>query len=146
MASPVDILIIGGGFAGLSAASSIVRQAHSIAILDSGKYRNEASQHMHTMPTWDHRNPEGFRAGAKKEFERYGCVEIANVAVRSIKKTDQGLFEATAEIGQVWTGRKLILATGVEDIYPDIEGYAECWVSGMSAASLSWIDTVWPYR
>ncbi|KAF2179256.1 FAD/NAD(P)-binding domain-containing protein [Zopfia rhizophila CBS 207.26] len=131
MANPADILIIGGGPAGLSAAASIVRQAHSIVIFDSGKYRNEASNYMHTLPTWDHRHPKEFRDAAKKDFERYGTVTLENAQVKSIKQTDEGLFEATVEDGRTWTGRKVILATGVEDVFPDIPGYADCWVSGI---------------
>ena len=132
MATPiVDIIIIGRGPAGLSAACSIVRQAHSTLILDSGKYRNEKSHHMHTVPTWDHRDPEEYRAAAMKDFERYGTVKVENVEIEKVRQTDQGLFEATGKNGQVYTGHKLILATGVEDVYPDIEGYSDCWVSAM---------------
>jgi thioredoxin reductase len=130
MASPVDILIIGGGPAGLSAASSIVRQAHSTIIVDSGKYRN-ANSLMHTVPTWDHRQPSEFRAAAKKDLERYGTVKVEDGEVTSIKKTDEGLFEAVGSNGQVWIGRKLVLATGVTDVFPDVPGYGDCWISGM---------------
>jgi len=131
MTSPVDILIIGGGPAGLSAALSIVRQVHSTIIVDSGKYRN-ADSPMHTVPTWDHRQPSEFRAAARKDFERYGTVKVESAEVASINKTEDGLFEAVGSNGQVWTGRKLVLATGVTDIFPDIPGYSDCWVSGMS--------------
>jgi thioredoxin reductase len=136
MASPVDIIIIGGGPAGLSTASSTIRQSHSTLILDSGKYRNEGSSHMHTVPTWDHRDPSEFREAARKDFDRYGTVKVENAEVASVKNTADGLFEATGTNGQVWTGRKLVLATGVVDIFPDIEGYANCWISGMSVPLL----------
>lgn len=131
MSSPVDVLIIGGGPAGLSTASSVVRQAHSTLILDSGKYRNDGSSHMHTVPTWDHRKPSEFREAAKKDFERYGSVKVEDAEVVSVKTTAEDLFQATGTDGQVWTGRKLILATGVVDIFPNIEGYTDCWISGM---------------
>lgn len=134
MALPVDIIIIGGGPAGLSAATSTVRQSHSTLILDSGKYRNDGSSYMHTVPTWDHRNPSEFREAARKDYDRYGTVKVENAEVASVKSTADGLFEATGTEGQVWIGRKLVLATGVVDNFPDIEGYADCWISGMSVS------------
>jgi thioredoxin reductase len=75
MASDYDIIIIGGGPAGLSAASTIVRQDHKTILFDSGKYRNAQSEHMHTVATWDHRNPQEFREAARKDLERYGTID-----------------------------------------------------------------------
>lgn len=86
---------------------------------------------MHTVPTWDHRNPAEFRAAARKDLERYGCATVVNAEVVTVKKTGEGYFEATGTKGEVWRGHKLILATGITDIMPDIDGYADCWVSGM---------------
>lgn len=132
MAAEYDIIIIGGGPAGLSAASSIVRQGHKTLLLDSGKYRNAESKHMHTVATWDHRDPEEFRAAARADLARYGTVAVENAEVETVKKReDDGFFEVTAGNGTPWIGKKLILATGVEDVFPDIPGYAECWVTGM---------------
>jgi thioredoxin reductase len=127
-----DILIIGGGPAGLSAASSIVRQSHTTTILDSGTYRNDGSDYMHTLPTWDHRSPSEFRAAAIRDFERYGTVTVEKAEVESVEKDeDHGTFVAKTTDGRTFSARKLILATGVVDLFPDIPGYAECWVSGM---------------
>jgi thioredoxin reductase len=130
MASEYDIIIIGGGPAGLSAAASIVRQHHKTLLFDSGKYRNAESRHMHTVATWDHRDPKEFRDAAKKDFERYGTVTVEDVEIETVKKRDDGSFEVTSA-GKKWLGKKLILTSGVEDVYPDIPGYAECWVKGM---------------
>lgn len=131
MASEYDILIVGGGPAGLSAASSIVRQDHKTVLFDSGKYRNAYSKHMHTLPTWDHRDPADFRSASLAGLERYGSVTVENVEIETIKQKDNGNFEASGG-GKAWTGKKVILATGVEDIFPAIPGYAACWVSAMS--------------
>ncbi|KAI5927183.1 FAD/NAD(P)-binding domain-containing protein [Camillea tinctor] len=131
MAAEYDIIIIGGGPSGLSAASSIVRQSHETVLLDSGKYRNGKSKHMHTVPAWDNHDPEEFRAAARADFVRYDSVTVENVEVTSVKKRDDGLFEATGNNGKAWVGKKLILATGVQDVFPDIPGYADCWLSGI---------------
>ncbi|KAJ4391003.1 hypothetical protein N0V93_004602 [Gnomoniopsis smithogilvyi] len=130
MAAAYDILIIGGGPAGLSAAASIVRQDHSIYLFDSHQYRNAASKHMHTLSSWDHRDPAEFRDAALKELERYGTVTVDRTEVESIKQTEDGMIEATGS-GKTVKGKKVILATGVEDIFPDIPGYADCWVTGI---------------
>jgi thioredoxin reductase len=129
-----DILIVGGGIAGLSAAASIVRQNHTVLVLDSQKYRNAGSYHMHTVATWDHRNPADWRAAARKDLERYGTV--------SIKYEEDDTFCATSASGRMWKARKIILATGVEDIFPDIFGYAENWITGMWVAQLDWMIAV----
>ncbi|KAH8888272.1 FAD/NAD(P)-binding domain-containing protein [Thozetella sp. PMI_491] len=130
MAVEYDIIVIGAGPAGLSAVSSIVRQDHKTVLFDSGKYRNELSKHVHTVPTWDHQDPAKFRAAALADLERYGSVTVENAEVETIKQREDTTFEVTAG-GRTWTGKKVILATGVEDLFPDIPGYAECWVKGI---------------
>lgn len=130
MASEYDIIIIGGGPAGLSAAASIVRQDHKTILFDSGKYRNAGFKHMHTVPSWDHRDPAEFRATSLAQFERYGSVTVQNVEIKSVERNEDSTFKVTGG-GKSWIGRKLLLATGAEDVFPDIPGYAECWISGM---------------
>ncbi|KAI1387709.1 FAD/NAD(P)-binding domain-containing protein [Hypoxylon trugodes] len=127
-----EIIIIGGGPAGLSAASSIVRQGHKTILFDSGVYRNSPSKHLHAVPGWDYRDPEDFRGAARKDLARYGTVEVENLEIQRLRQRDDGLFEATSSDGErTWVGQKVILATGVEDVLLDIPGYAECWVSGI---------------
>jgi len=86
---------------------------------------------LHTLPGWDHQHPQAFRDAAIKDLERYGSITVEKVEIETVKQRVDGLFEAADSGGRVWVGKKVILATGVEDVYPDIDGYAECWVSGM---------------
>ena len=123
-----DVLIVGGGPAGLSAATALVRQLHSSVLFDSGSYRNAAAKHMHSVPTWDHKDPEEFRASARRDLlARYqDIVHLEDTGITAIKRIDGG-FEATDQSGKIWQGKKVILATGVKDEFPSIDGYAECW-------------------
>jgi len=118
---------------GLTTALTVARQLHTAIVFDSSSYRNEASNHMHTVLTWDHKDPKDYRAAARANIlERYQTIQIADVELKSIRKTEDGFFEARSDGSHhKWVGRKVVLATGTVDIYPDIEGYAECWAKGV---------------
>jgi thioredoxin reductase len=124
-----DVLIIGGGPAGLSAATALSRQSITTTIFDSLSYRNYATDHMHNLPGFDHAPPAEFRAASRKELMgRYKTNSFVERKVTSLKKSDSSLFEAEDSEGQIYVGKKVIIATGVRDIFPaDIEGYADCW-------------------
>lgn len=84
---------------------------------------------MHNVVGWDHRDPADFRAKARQDLlARYSStVQFHDFGIESVSKRDDGRFEARDEKGGVWRGKKLVLAVGVRDVFPDIEGYAECW-------------------
>lgn len=126
-----DVIVIGGGPAGLGAASAVARQNYTTILFDSGEYRNAKGTHMHTVPTWDHRHPKDFRSAARADFGRYGeLVTGENAKVDRISQREDGIFEAIVG-AQVYTGKKVVLAIGVEDMFPDIPGFSDCWGSGM---------------
>lgn len=140
-----DVLIIGGGPAGLSIATTIVRQVQTAIVLDSGTYRNSRSEHMHGLAGFDHVDPMVFLTKAKGDIlKRYDTVDFRKTRITDVKKVlvngnseSQGQdggehhFEATDWQGNVFVGRKVALATGVKDVLPDIDGYNECWGRGM---------------
>ncbi|KAF5649390.1 thioredoxin reductase [Fusarium sp. NRRL 52700] len=142
MSQIIDALVIGGGPAGLGAALGLCRQNHTVVLLDSTSYRNTIEtipdNRMHMVTTWDHRSPDEFRAAARKELQRYErfkykAAEV--VSVRQMTSTQSGkleaLFNAKAADGTEYVARKLILATGVKDVFPKIEGFSECWAKGI---------------
>lgn len=131
-----DCLIIGGGPAGLSTALGLCRAVRTAVLFDSKAYRNSLIGHMHNVTTWDHANPLDYRTAARKELSggRYDTVTLVDVAVRRVWKLDSGDFEITDATGKIWRGRKLVLATGVKDEIPPVQGFADCWPRSM------WVD------
>jgi thioredoxin reductase len=129
---PVDVLIIGAGPAGLTAALTLARQNHTAIIFDSGVYRNGAAHHLHMIPTWDHRDPAQFREEARKEIlAHYSSIRIENTELIKAEKINGSLFEVTDAGNNTWRGKKVILATGSGNIYPDIPGYEDAWSKRM---------------
>lgn len=127
----VDVLIIGGGPAGLIAVLALARQLYTAIIFDSGSYRNARSEHMHMLPSRDHQDPAQFRAEARNDLKRYDTIQLRETEIQSIVKGEDGVFVATDGAGGCWRGYKVILASGVQDIYPEVPGYDECWARGM---------------
>jgi thioredoxin reductase len=127
----VDVLIIGGGPAGQAAAVSVARNVHSAIVFDSHQYRNQRATHMHMVPAQDGKHPEDFREDAKKNTtEHYDLVSFVDTKIVSAKKNDE-IFLIRDEVGRTWTGRGLVLATGVTDVMLAIPGFEECWGRSM---------------
>ncbi|PSN73301.1 FAD/NAD(P)-binding domain-containing protein [Corynespora cassiicola Philippines] len=131
----VDGLIIGGGPAGLTAALAFARTRTTAIVFDSGSYRNEGIQHMHTVPSRDHFDPYEFRRISREQITaRYDSIWFENVKITQVNKKEVGNenyngFEVKDHNGKTFQGRKVILATGCKDVFPDIPGYAENWPS-----------------
>ena len=134
----LDVLIIGGGPAGLSCATGLARQLYTAVVFDSGVYRNSLTKHMHNVLTWDHQDPADFRKKGREDIlKRYSTINFQDTEIQRVAKTEKGQFELEDVHGRKWTGKKLVLATGIRDVYPDIEGYDECWGLGMYVSLLT---------
>ncbi|KAL4745016.1 hypothetical protein BDW72DRAFT_69413 [Aspergillus terricola var. indicus] len=127
-ATMYDALIIGAGPAGLSTALGLARQTYSAIVFNSNQFRNAFSERMHNVVTWDHKPPSDFRAAARDDIEsRYNTIHFKNAKIVSAAKKDDGTFEAVDDQQNKYQGRKLVLATGITDILPDIKGFSELW-------------------
>ncbi|KAH7376595.1 hypothetical protein B0T11DRAFT_294072 [Plectosphaerella cucumerina] len=124
-----DALIIGGGPAGLAAATALSRQLRPAILFDSGLYRNARASHMHNYLGFDHVPPAELRAKGRADLKaRYNTTTFVDREVVSVAKTTTpGIFKAVDAEGAEYYGRRVVLATGVTDIMPDIPGFADCW-------------------
>lgn len=116
-----DVVIVGGGPAGLSAALMLGRCRRRVLLCDNGHPRNEASHAMHGFLTRDGIPPAEFLACAREELKPYDTVEVRHCSVTSAECVD-GAFVSTLENGEQFRSRKLLLATGVCDNIPQLEG------------------------
>ncbi|PRZ42440.1 thioredoxin reductase [Antricoccus suffuscus] len=125
-----DVVVIGGGPAGLSTALTLVRARRRVLVLDSGLPRNRFAAHMHGVLGHDGKSPLTLLAEGRAEVEGYGGV-IREATVVRTGRVDDG-FEVEDSDGRVVLARKLVVATGLRDELPDIEGLADYWGRGVA--------------
>ena len=123
MSSPrYDVVIVGGGAAGLSAALVLGRARRRVAVIDAGSPRNAPAAHMQGFLSRDGMPPSDLLAVGRVEVSRYG-VELLEDRVDAI---EPGFVARTASAG-VLDARRILIATGVRDELPDIPGVRERW-------------------
>src|SRR5205823_5028536 len=106
-----DVIIVGGSYAGLSAAMALGRALRNILIIDSGLPCNRQTPHSHNFITQDGEKPSVVAAKAKAQVLKYNTVKILNDLAVSGKKTENG-FAITTKTGETFGAKKLIFATG----------------------------------
>jgi thioredoxin reductase len=117
-----DVVVIGGGPAGLQATLTLGRVHRRVLMLDSGSYRNDPAAHMHNVVTHDGTPPAEFRAAARTELAAYDTVAVREDAATSVTAVDGGFHVAVGD--EVVTSRAVLLATGLTDTLPDTPGLA----------------------
>lgn len=121
-----EVIIIGGSYAGLSAAMALGRSLRNVLVIDGGNPCNKQTPHSHNFLTQDGSSPGEIASKAKDQVLRYNTVEYYEGRAVDGRKVSEG-FEVDSEAGATFTAKKLIFATGIKDIMPDIPGFAECW-------------------
>lgn len=121
-----DVIIVGGSYAGLSAAMTLGRSLKNTLVIDSGKPCNAQTPHSHNFLTQDGNTPKGISTLAKNQVEKYETVRFQKDIAICGEKTPYG-FEIKTESEKTFRSKKLIFATGVRDVMPNIKGFLECW-------------------
>ena len=121
-----DAVVIGGSYAGLSAAMQITRARRSVCVVDRGEPRNRFADASHGFFGQDGAAPEAMIAKARNQLAAYPTVRMIADMACDATRADGG-FEVTLASGGTVTGRKLVLAFGISDVLPDIPGLSERW-------------------
>jgi thioredoxin reductase len=121
-----DALIIGGSFAGLSAALYIARARRTVCIIDTGKPRNRFAAHSHGFFSHDGSEPGVMLATARRQVAAYPTVSFIDGEAISATRESDG-FSVRLASGEVLEGTKLVLAFGISDELPAIPGLADRW-------------------
>ncbi|HEY0002868.1 MAG TPA: NAD(P)/FAD-dependent oxidoreductase [Actinoplanes sp.] len=120
-----DVIVIGGGPAGLSGAVALGRALRSVLVIDSGAPRNAPAEGIHNFLTRDGMSPAEFRAAGQAEAERYGAT-FDDGEVASAERVDDHFLVTLAD-GDTRRGRRLLVTSGLVDELPDVPGLAERW-------------------
>lgn len=124
----VDIAIIGGGPAGLQAALVLSRTRKSIVVFDTpSPPRNGASHGVHNVLGLDGLLPAEIREQAWSQINVYKQAELRKEIVTDISHGEDGLFILSADSGIQLKAKRVILALGYVDQYPDLDGFVEAW-------------------
>ena len=122
----IDAIVVGGSFAGISAALQLARARRRIAVVDAGAPRNRFTDASHGFFGHDGRAPLDLIAQARQQLLAYPTVRF--VAAQALEAAAQGDgFALTLDNGERLLGRRLLLATGVRDLLPGLPGLAERW-------------------
>jgi len=125
MGETYDVVVIGGGAAGLSGALVLARARRSVLVIDAGEPRNAPATGVHGFLSRDGIKPAELAAVARAEVRGYGGV-VVDGRVSSASRTASG-FAVTTDDGRVVGGRRLLIATGLVDELPDLPGVRERW-------------------
>ena len=117
----IDVLIVGGGPAGLSAALVLGRCHRQVLVCDEAQQRNRASQAIHGLLGREGKPPSAFLGDARRDLARYDLVAIKVAKVTAITPAGDG-FEFDCDDGSRGFAAKVLLATGLVDELPEDSG------------------------
>lgn len=121
-----DVLVIGGGAAGLSAALVLARARRSVLVVDAGAPRNAPAAHMQGFLSRDGMPPTELLGAARDEVTGYGATVADGTVTQLVNCASEG-FQALVDDGSRVKARKVLVTTGLRDELPDVAGLAERW-------------------
>jgi len=122
----VDVVVIGGGPAGLAAATCLGRARRTVQVIDRGTPRHAVAAGVHNFLTRDGLPPASLRRIAWQEMEAYPTVQRHDGTARVVEQRI-GRWIVASDDASAWSARAILLATGVVDQHPDIPGYEAAW-------------------
>lgn len=126
MKEKFDVIIVGGSYAGLSAAMALGRALRQVLLIDAAKPANRFTPYSHNFITHDGKRPDEIATLARQQVEKYLSVRQIEGFVVSAEKVDHE-FIIGLDTGTQFVSTKLIFATGIIDLMPNIPGFADCW-------------------
>jgi thioredoxin reductase len=124
MAFDSDVIIVGAGPAGMSAALVLARACRTVIMFDHGHPRNAATRHMHGFLSREGIDPAEFRRIAREDLKKYDTVRLEHAEVTECRCIENG-FEVMLTDRRTFRSRKLLIATGVADNVPNVPGLRE---------------------
>ena len=121
-----DVIVVGGSFAGLSAAMQLARARRRVLVLDAGRPRNRFAHASHGFLGQDGRAPADIVRTARTQLLAYPTAEHRAAEATHARERD-GLFEVVLDGGETLRARRLVLAGGIVDELPDVPGVRERW-------------------
>lgn len=125
-----DTIIIGGSHAGMSAALQLLRARRQVLVIDAGAPRNRFADRAHSILGADGMDRAALLAESRRQIQRYPTLTWVEGLATDVQGSLDD-FHVTTEDGTTHQGRRLLLATGVADRLPDVEGLAERWGTGV---------------
>ena len=121
-----DVAVIGGSAAGLAAALQLGRQRRSVIVIDAGEPRNAPAAHMHSYLDHEGLPPSELTAIGRDEVRSYGVEVLAGRAI-DVDRLSDDRFRVELVGGGAVVARRVLAATGLIDVLPDIDGVAQHW-------------------
>ncbi|GAB3123630.1 NAD(P)/FAD-dependent oxidoreductase [Glaciibacter psychrotolerans] len=124
-----DVVVIGGGAAGLAAATSLARFRHRVAVIDAGEPRNSPAKGIHNYLSRDGMPPAELLRIGREELNRYGA-DVIEGTVTAVRKALAGpALRFTVELadGRALSARRVLIASGLTDELPDVPDIAQRW-------------------
>jgi thioredoxin reductase len=121
-----DAVIIGGSYAGLSAAMTLGRSRRHVLVIDDNNPCNRQTPHSHNLITHDGERPAEIRRKALEQVMRYDTVTFYEGTAIAVNN-HTSFFKTITSAGETVSSKKIIFTTGMKDIMPSIQGFAECW-------------------